>query len=139
MVRIVVFTEDCVTVTSLLTSHSVLRNFSDYESKHSPQAIGVDSPVRTRRHSWRQQIFLRVATPQKACDSPSRYDGKVCVLFAPINVVSGCNLKHGSFCLPSGHVCLIICLYHLCSFPPTFWSCQAHQLLIFYFSASSVT
>ncbi|XP_037246993.1 TBC1 domain family member 1 isoform X4 [Falco biarmicus] len=47
---------------------------NDYESKHSPQAIGVDSPVRTRRHSWRQQIFLRVATPQKACDSPSRYD-----------------------------------------------------------------
>ncbi|XP_067993656.1 TBC1 domain family member 1 isoform X2 [Melanerpes formicivorus] len=46
---------------------------SDYESKHSQQA-GGDSPVRTRRHSWRQQIFLRVATPQKACDSPSRYD-----------------------------------------------------------------
>ncbi|XP_062431416.1 TBC1 domain family member 1 isoform X4 [Rhea pennata] len=47
---------------------------SDYESKHSQQAVGTDSPVRTRRHSWRQQIFLRVATPQKACDSPSRYD-----------------------------------------------------------------
>ncbi|XP_054060332.1 TBC1 domain family member 1 isoform X3 [Rissa tridactyla] len=47
---------------------------NDYESKHSQQAIGADSPVRTRRHSWRQQIFLRVATPQKACDSPSRYD-----------------------------------------------------------------
>ncbi|XP_075608439.1 TBC1 domain family member 1 isoform X2 [Balearica regulorum gibbericeps] len=47
---------------------------NDYESKHSPQAIGADSPVKTRRHSWRQQIFLRVATPQKACDSPSRYD-----------------------------------------------------------------
>ncbi|XP_030305422.1 TBC1 domain family member 1 isoform X3 [Calypte anna] len=47
---------------------------SDYESKHSPQASGADSPVRTRRHSWRQQIFLRVATPQKASDSPSRYD-----------------------------------------------------------------
>ncbi|XP_051472327.1 TBC1 domain family member 1 isoform X3 [Apus apus] len=47
---------------------------SDYESKHSQQAMGADSPVRTRRHSWRQQIFLRVATPQKACDSPSRYD-----------------------------------------------------------------
>ncbi|XP_050566652.1 TBC1 domain family member 1 isoform X7 [Cygnus atratus] len=47
---------------------------SDYESKHSQQAVGADSPVRTRRHSWRQQIFLRVATPQKACDSPSRYD-----------------------------------------------------------------
>ncbi|XP_071412752.1 TBC1 domain family member 1 isoform X4 [Pithys albifrons albifrons] len=47
---------------------------NDYESKHSQQAIDADSPVRTRRHSWRQQIFLRVATPQKACDSPSRYD-----------------------------------------------------------------
>lgn len=47
---------------------------NDYESKHSQQAAGADSPVRTRRHSWRQQIFLRVATPQKACDSPSRYD-----------------------------------------------------------------
>ncbi|NWX28315.1 TBCD1 protein, partial [Notiomystis cincta] len=47
---------------------------SDYESKHGPQALDADSPVRTRRHSWRQQIFLRVATPQKACDSPSRYD-----------------------------------------------------------------
>ncbi|KFP84023.1 TBC1 domain family member 1, partial [Acanthisitta chloris] len=47
---------------------------SDYESKHSHQAIDAESPVRTRRHSWRQQIFLRVATPQKACDSPSRYD-----------------------------------------------------------------
>ncbi|XP_054238854.1 TBC1 domain family member 1 isoform X4 [Indicator indicator] len=46
---------------------------NDYESKHSQQT-GGDSPVRTRRHSWRQQIFLRVATPQKACDSPSRYD-----------------------------------------------------------------
>lgn len=69
---------------SPLTSHSVFRNFSDYESKHSQQAIGADSPVRTRRHSWRQQIFLRVATPQKACDSPSRYDGKVCVYLLPL-------------------------------------------------------
>ncbi|NWW17002.1 TBCD1 protein, partial [Falcunculus frontatus] len=47
---------------------------SDYESKHGQQALDADSPIRTRRHSWRQQIFLRVATPQKACDSPSRYD-----------------------------------------------------------------
>ncbi|XP_010218486.1 PREDICTED: TBC1 domain family member 1 isoform X1 [Tinamus guttatus] len=47
---------------------------SDYESQHGQQAAGADSPVRTRRHSWRQQIFLRVATPQKACDSPGRYD-----------------------------------------------------------------
>ncbi|XP_062349432.1 TBC1 domain family member 1 isoform X4 [Cinclus cinclus] len=47
---------------------------NDYDSKHGQQALDADSPVRTRRHSWRQQIFLRVATPQKACDSPSRYD-----------------------------------------------------------------
>ncbi|NXH50118.1 TBCD1 protein, partial [Dicaeum eximium] len=47
---------------------------SDYEAKHGHPALDADSPVRTRRHSWRQQIFLRVATPQKACESPSRYD-----------------------------------------------------------------
>ncbi|XP_009564878.2 TBC1 domain family member 1 isoform X4 [Cuculus canorus] len=62
----------------LMRYHSVStetpHKINDYESKHSQQAIGGDSPVRTRRHSWRQQIFLRVATPQKACDSPSRYD-----------------------------------------------------------------
>uniref|UniRef100_A0A8C9T2U0 TBC1 domain family member 1 n=1 Tax=Scleropages formosus TaxID=113540 RepID=A0A8C9T2U0_SCLFO len=29
------------------------------------------------RHSWRQQIFLRVATPQKTCDPPSRYDAEL--------------------------------------------------------------
>nr|XP_006129592.1 TBC1 domain family member 1 isoform X4 [Pelodiscus sinensis] len=47
---------------------------SDYESKQSQLDVGNDTPVKTRRHSWRQQIFLRVATPQKGCDSPSRYD-----------------------------------------------------------------
>ncbi|XP_065453052.1 TBC1 domain family member 1 isoform X6 [Chrysemys picta bellii] len=47
---------------------------SDYESKQSQLDVGNDTPVRTRRHSWRQQIFLRVATPQKGCDSPSRHD-----------------------------------------------------------------
>ncbi|XP_068536204.1 TBC1 domain family member 1 isoform X5 [Anas acuta] len=58
------------------TSPSVSQRklMSDYESQRSQQAVGADSPIRTRRHSWRQQIFLRVATPQKACDSPSRYD-----------------------------------------------------------------
>ncbi|XP_014814035.1 PREDICTED: TBC1 domain family member 1 isoform X3 [Calidris pugnax] len=62
----------------LMRYHSVstetphIRN--DYESRHGQHAGGTDSPVRTRRHSWRQQIFLRVATPQKACDSPGRYD-----------------------------------------------------------------
>uniref|UniRef100_A0A4W3I9X1 TBC1 domain family member 4 n=1 Tax=Callorhinchus milii TaxID=7868 RepID=A0A4W3I9X1_CALMI len=29
---------------------------------------------RVRRHSWRQQIFLRVASPQKGCESSCRYD-----------------------------------------------------------------
>ncbi|XP_026125551.1 TBC1 domain family member 1-like isoform X1 [Carassius auratus] len=33
------------------------------------RVIGDDSPSRNRRHSWRQQIFLRVATPQKGSDS----------------------------------------------------------------------
>ncbi|XP_062865248.1 TBC1 domain family member 1 [Trichomycterus rosablanca] len=34
--------------------------------------VGEDSPLRHRRHSWRQQIFLRVATPQKGTDTPER-------------------------------------------------------------------
>uniref|UniRef100_A0A8D0CHH2 TBC1 domain family member 1 n=1 Tax=Scleropages formosus TaxID=113540 RepID=A0A8D0CHH2_SCLFO len=34
-------------------------------------------PLRSHRHSWRQQIFLRVATPQKTCDPPSRYDAEL--------------------------------------------------------------
>ncbi|XP_037685492.1 TBC1 domain family member 1 isoform X3 [Choloepus didactylus] len=44
----------------------------DFESKASH--AGDTTPVKTRRHSWRQQIFLRVATPQKTCDSPNRYE-----------------------------------------------------------------
>ncbi|KAM6072637.1 TBC1 domain family member 1 isoform 4-T5 [Theristicus caerulescens] len=69
-------TESQESLVPVETSPSVPQRklMSDYESKHSQQAIGGDSPVRARRHSWRQQIFLRVATPQKACDSPSRYD-----------------------------------------------------------------
>ncbi|XP_052636231.1 TBC1 domain family member 1 isoform X5 [Harpia harpyja] len=69
-------TESQESLVPVETSPSVPQRklMSDYESKHSQQAIGADSPVRTRRHSWRQQIFLRVATPQKTCDSPSRYD-----------------------------------------------------------------
>ncbi|XP_031751225.1 TBC1 domain family member 1 isoform X3 [Xenopus tropicalis] len=47
---------------------------SDFECKSIHSEAGCESPVRTRRHSWRQQIFLRVATPQKGCDSPNRYD-----------------------------------------------------------------
>ncbi|XP_023080406.1 TBC1 domain family member 1 isoform X6 [Piliocolobus tephrosceles] len=48
----------------------------DFESKANHLGDSGGTPVKTRRHSWRQQIFLRVATPQKACDSSSRYEGK---------------------------------------------------------------
>ncbi|XP_062991937.1 TBC1 domain family member 1 [Elgaria multicarinata webbii] len=47
---------------------------SDYKPKSSEADFVHESPVRTRRHSWRQQIFLRVATPQKGCDSSSWHD-----------------------------------------------------------------
>ncbi|KAM5340113.1 TBC1 domain family member 1 isoform 2-T3 [Glossophaga mutica] len=46
----------------------------DFESKANHLGDTNGTPVKTRRHSWRQQIFLRVATPQKASDSPSRYE-----------------------------------------------------------------
>ncbi|XP_066243268.1 TBC1 domain family member 1 isoform X1 [Saccopteryx leptura] len=46
----------------------------DFESKANHLGDTSATPVKTRRHSWRQQIFLRVATPQKASDSPSRYE-----------------------------------------------------------------
>ncbi|XP_034713870.1 TBC1 domain family member 1 isoform X2 [Etheostoma cragini] len=43
-----------------------------------------ESPLRSHRHSWRQQIFLRVATPQKNTETSERGDpclegGRVCV------------------------------------------------------------
>ncbi|XP_073895635.1 TBC1 domain family member 1 isoform X15 [Macaca fascicularis] len=46
----------------------------DFESKANHLGDSGGTPVKTRRHSWRQQIFLRVATPQKACDASSRYE-----------------------------------------------------------------
>uniref|UniRef100_A0A452SIR6 TBC1 domain family member 1 n=1 Tax=Ursus americanus TaxID=9643 RepID=A0A452SIR6_URSAM len=46
----------------------------DFDSKANHLGDASRTPVKTRRHSWRQQIFLRVATPQKACDAPSRYE-----------------------------------------------------------------
>lgn len=48
-------------------------------------ACGIgESPLRSHRHSWRQQIFLRVATPQKSTETNERGDpclegGRVCV------------------------------------------------------------
>ncbi|XP_049646060.1 TBC1 domain family member 1 [Suncus etruscus] len=46
----------------------------DFDSKSSQPGDTNGTPVRTRRPSWRQQIFLRVATPQKASESPGRYE-----------------------------------------------------------------
>lgn len=44
------------------------------EPKANHEGDPGGTPVKARRHSWRQQIFLRVATPQKAGDSPGRYE-----------------------------------------------------------------
>lgn len=48
--------------------------FRDIAALSSPQAgyeVG-ESPLRSHRHSWRQQIFLRVATPQKSTELNGR-------------------------------------------------------------------
>uniref|UniRef100_A0A8C6X8U9 TBC1 domain family member 4 n=1 Tax=Naja naja TaxID=35670 RepID=A0A8C6X8U9_NAJNA len=37
-------------------------------NKSNEADLVPETPVKARRHSWRQQIFLRVATPQKGCD-----------------------------------------------------------------------
>ncbi|KAK1792536.1 hypothetical protein P4O66_012474 [Electrophorus voltai] len=42
---------------------------SDVAALSSPGVVGEHSPLYSRRHSWRQQIFLRVATPQKGSDT----------------------------------------------------------------------
>uniref|UniRef100_A0A1A8RHE5 TBC1 domain family member 1 n=1 Tax=Nothobranchius rachovii TaxID=451742 RepID=A0A1A8RHE5_9TELE len=59
---------------------------NDVAGLSTSRAAGVleESPLRSHRHSWRQQIFLRVATPQKATDSNERLDscldgGRMCV------------------------------------------------------------
>uniref|UniRef100_A0A8C6LDM0 TBC1 domain family member 1 n=1 Tax=Nothobranchius furzeri TaxID=105023 RepID=A0A8C6LDM0_NOTFU len=48
---------------------------NDVAGLSTSRAAGVleESPLRSHRHSWRQQIFLRVATPQKATDSNGTY------------------------------------------------------------------
>ncbi|XP_029949999.1 TBC1 domain family member 1 isoform X3 [Salarias fasciatus] len=45
--------------------------YSDVAALSTPAAAcGLEeSPLRSHRHSWRQQIFLRVATPQKGSDT----------------------------------------------------------------------
>ncbi|XP_040001849.1 TBC1 domain family member 1 isoform X2 [Xiphias gladius] len=59
---------------------------SDVAALSTPSAVygAEESPLRSHRHSWRQQIFLRVATPQKNTDTNDRGDtclegGRVCV------------------------------------------------------------
>uniref|UniRef100_A0A8C5ID24 TBC1 domain family member 4 n=1 Tax=Gouania willdenowi TaxID=441366 RepID=A0A8C5ID24_GOUWI len=48
---------------------------NDVAALSSPSAAyGVDSPSCSHRHSWRQQIFLRVATPQKSSDTIGKRD-----------------------------------------------------------------
>ncbi|XP_060772669.1 TBC1 domain family member 1 isoform X2 [Neoarius graeffei] len=50
-------------------------NHRDVAALSSPGAVcvvGPDSPLHHRRHSWRQQIFLRVATPQKGSETAER-------------------------------------------------------------------
>uniref|UniRef100_A0A8C5LMP7 TBC1 domain family member 4 n=1 Tax=Leptobrachium leishanense TaxID=445787 RepID=A0A8C5LMP7_9ANUR len=54
-----------------------ISQISDFECNPNHHDAGSESPVRTRRHSWRQQIFLRVATPQKGCDSPNRVEERL--------------------------------------------------------------
>ncbi|XP_017262173.1 TBC1 domain family member 1 isoform X2 [Kryptolebias marmoratus] len=44
---------------------------SDVAALSSPRQ---ESPLRSHRHSWRQQIFLRVATPQKGTDTSELVD-----------------------------------------------------------------
>ncbi|XP_032882790.1 TBC1 domain family member 1 isoform X11 [Amblyraja radiata] len=62
----------------LMRYHSVSTDtphkLNDYESRPSPGRDTNNSGnfVRVRRQSWRQQIFLRVASPQKGCESPCK-------------------------------------------------------------------
>lgn len=62
----------------LVRYHSVSTETPHEHKNSEPKANHVGdpggTPVKARRHSWRQQIFLRVATPQKAGDSPGRYE-----------------------------------------------------------------
>ncbi|KAB5518576.1 hypothetical protein PHYPO_G00167610 [Pangasianodon hypophthalmus] len=59
-----------------LVRHYSVSTDSPHQSKDvaalSSPVVGQDSPLRHRRHSWRQQIFLRVATPQKGSDTAER-------------------------------------------------------------------
>uniref|UniRef100_A0A673IBI4 TBC1 domain family member 4 n=1 Tax=Sinocyclocheilus rhinocerous TaxID=307959 RepID=A0A673IBI4_9TELE len=52
-----------------LVRHYSVSTDSPHQSKKAGHRGETIIPLRNRRHSWRQQIFLRVATPQKGSDS----------------------------------------------------------------------
>uniref|UniRef100_A0A8C2B3D8 TBC1 domain family member 4 n=1 Tax=Cyprinus carpio TaxID=7962 RepID=A0A8C2B3D8_CYPCA len=52
-----------------LVRHYSVSTDSPHQSNSKRTYIFHSNPLRSRRHSWRQQIFLRVATPQKGSDS----------------------------------------------------------------------
>uniref|UniRef100_A0A8C4RR79 TBC1 domain family member 4 n=1 Tax=Erpetoichthys calabaricus TaxID=27687 RepID=A0A8C4RR79_ERPCA len=65
---------------------------NDIELWARAQGDSDGSPVKNRRHSWRQQIFLRVATPQKPCDASSRIeDATEIVPGSPLSPMCGEN------------------------------------------------
>uniref|UniRef100_A0A8C7DTG4 TBC1 domain family member 4 n=1 Tax=Naja naja TaxID=35670 RepID=A0A8C7DTG4_NAJNA len=53
---------------SMTTEHLLPFLFPEKASHLLFSDLVPETPVKARRHSWRQQIFLRVATPQKGCD-----------------------------------------------------------------------
>nr|XP_043884455.1 TBC1 domain family member 1 isoform X2 [Solea senegalensis] len=68
------------------SSGARLNKRRDVAALSTPNSAGGlgGSPLCSRRHSWRQQIFLRVATPQKNTDISERTEccldrGRVCV------------------------------------------------------------
>uniref|UniRef100_A0A8C9W6Y5 TBC1 domain family member 1 n=1 Tax=Scleropages formosus TaxID=113540 RepID=A0A8C9W6Y5_SCLFO len=58
------------------TKPKLVRHYSVSTDSPHQRKKKKNHPV-VHRHSWRQQIFLRVATPQKTCDPPSRYDAEL--------------------------------------------------------------
>ncbi|XP_066576566.1 TBC1 domain family member 1 isoform X2 [Amia ocellicauda] len=67
---------------------------NDVEIRSSPGVGCCDSPLRSRRHSWRQQIFLRVATPQKSGDS-NLYDDRSDAAEVPSRSALGAGCGEG--------------------------------------------
>uniref|UniRef100_A0A8D3AGW7 TBC1 domain family member 4 n=1 Tax=Scophthalmus maximus TaxID=52904 RepID=A0A8D3AGW7_SCOMX len=65
-----------------LVRHYSVSTDTPHQKNDCPES--KSSPLRSHRHSWRQQIFLRVATPQKNTDTNERGDscleaGRVCL------------------------------------------------------------